>query len=101
MIVGRISKLPYVGKPKEQLRKEYEIFTEIPAKEAELVPEVAPLWIYVISAVAGVVMLLLLIWILSKVKYLFRSITDTVRWKWSSKWFILRSHCILQNAKCL
>lgn len=65
MIVGKISKLNMLSQT-GQLLKELEIGTEIPAKEAELVPEVAPLWIYVVSAVAGVVMLLLLIWILSK-----------------------------------
>ncbi|KAJ8967511.1 hypothetical protein NQ314_002826 [Rhamnusium bicolor] len=66
MMVGKISKLPDVGRPREQILRKHEIFTEVPAKEPELVPEVAPLWIYVVSAVAGVVMLLLLIWILSK-----------------------------------
>lgn len=68
MMVGKISKLPYVGETTEQVYRKHEIFTEIPAKEAELVPEVAPLWIYVVSAVAGIVMLLLLIWLLSKVR---------------------------------
>lgn len=67
MMVGKISKLPYVGQVTKQDLKKHEIFTDIPAKEAELVPEVAPLWIYVVSAVAGVIMLLLLIWLLSKV----------------------------------
>lgn len=67
MMVGKISKLPYVGVVKEQVIRKQEIFTEIPAKEAELIPEVAPLWIYVVSAVAGIIMLLLLIWLLSKV----------------------------------
>lgn len=75
MIVGKISKLNMRNQT-GQLLKEYEVFTEIPAKEAELVPEVAPLWIYVVSAVAGVVMLLLLIWILSKVN-VFLDLLDT------------------------
>ncbi|XP_023310590.1 integrin alpha-PS2 isoform X3 [Anoplophora glabripennis] len=65
MIVGKISKLNMRSQD-GQLLKEHEVFTEVPAKGPELVPEVAPLWIYVVSAVAGVVMLLLLIWILSK-----------------------------------
>ncbi|VEN53155.1 unnamed protein product, partial [Callosobruchus maculatus] len=65
MMVGRISKLPYIGEKTDEFRS-YEVFTEIPAQETELIPEVAPLWIYIVSAVAGVVMLLLLIWLLSK-----------------------------------
>ncbi|CAH2004735.1 unnamed protein product [Acanthoscelides obtectus] len=65
MMVARISKLPYIGEKTDEFRS-HEIFTEIPAQETELVPEVAPMWIYIISAIAGVVMLLLLIWLLSK-----------------------------------
>nr|CAH7714873.1 unnamed protein product [Callosobruchus chinensis] len=65
MMVGRISKLPYIGEKTDEFRS-HEVFTEIPAQETELIPEVAPLWIYIVSAVAGVVMLLLLIWLLSK-----------------------------------
>lgn len=71
MMVGKISKLPYVGEVREQTLRKHEIFTDIPAKETELIPEVAPLWIYVVSAVAGIIMLLLLIWLLSKVSLLF------------------------------
>lgn len=67
MMVGKISKLPYLAEVREQVLQKHEIFTDIPAKEAELIPEVAPLWIYVVSAVAGIIMLLLLIWLLSKV----------------------------------
>ncbi|CAH1154080.1 unnamed protein product [Phaedon cochleariae] len=66
MMVGKITKLPYLGEAREEVLRRHEIFTDIPGKEAELVTEVAPLWIYVLSAVAGIVMLLLLIWILSK-----------------------------------
>lgn len=68
MIIGRITELPYIGQRKLEYHKA-EIFTDIPAKGAELVPEVAPLWIYVVSAAAGILMLLLLIWLLSKVRY--------------------------------
>ncbi|CAH1104262.1 unnamed protein product [Psylliodes chrysocephalus] len=67
-MVAAISELPYVDpiKKEKQVWKQRELFTEVPAKEAELVPEVAPLWLYIVSAVAGIVMLLLLIWLLSK-----------------------------------
>lgn len=72
-MVAAISELPYVDpiKKEKQVWKQRELFTEVPAKEAELVPEVAPLWLYIVSAVAGIVMLLLLIWLLSKVQYLY------------------------------
>ncbi|XP_057656467.1 integrin alpha-PS2 isoform X1 [Diorhabda carinulata] len=68
MMVGSITELPFLKRidKNKQVMIQHEIFTEIPAKEVELIPEVAPLWIYIVSAVAGIVMLLLLIWLLSK-----------------------------------
>lgn len=67
MMIGSIRKLPLLTEVKDQFQRRKEVFTEIPAKTPELKPDMAPLWIYVVSAVAGTVMLLLLIWILSKV----------------------------------
>ncbi|KAH1009329.1 hypothetical protein HUJ04_001698 [Dendroctonus ponderosae] len=66
MMVARITKLPYIGKPKEQVLHSHEIFTDIPAGEQELTPKVVPLWIILLSAIAGTLILLLVILLLYK-----------------------------------
>ncbi|XP_050304300.1 integrin alpha-PS2 isoform X2 [Anthonomus grandis grandis] len=66
MMVARISKLPYIGKPKDQALHTHEIFTDIPAGEQELPPPVVPLWIILLSAIAGTLILLLVILLLYK-----------------------------------
>ncbi|CAH0555707.1 unnamed protein product [Brassicogethes aeneus] len=66
MMVGRISKLPYIGRPREQPLHNHEIFTEVPAQESEIKPHVIPLWVVILSAVGGTLALLLIIYILYK-----------------------------------
>ncbi|CAG9770067.1 unnamed protein product [Ceutorhynchus assimilis] len=66
MMVARISKLPYIGRPKEQVLHSHEVFTDIPAGEQELTPQVVPLWIILLSAIAGTLILLLVILMLYK-----------------------------------
>ncbi|XP_019873902.1 integrin alpha-PS2 isoform X2 [Aethina tumida] len=66
MAAGRISKLPYVGRPTEQLLHTHEIFTEVPAQESEIKPYVIPLWVVVLAAVGGTLALLLIIFLLYK-----------------------------------
>lgn len=66
MTVARISKLPYIGAPKDKPIKSHEVFTTaIP----EPVPksDVIPLWIVVLAACAGAIILLLLVYLLYKV----------------------------------
>lgn len=67
MAIGRITKLPYVGEPTNDTLKTHEVFvTAIPDPVPK--PDVVPLWIVVLSACAGALILLLLIYLLYKVK---------------------------------
>lgn len=65
-VVARIVKLPYIGEPEEKPLKTF----EVPVKaipEPIIAPDVVPLWVVVLSAVAGTLILLLLIYLLYKV----------------------------------
>lgn len=67
MAIGRITKLPYVGEPTNDTIKTHEVFvTAIP----DPIPkeDVVPLWIVVLAACAGALILLLLIYLLYKVR---------------------------------
>lgn len=66
MAIGRITKLPYIGEPANDTLKTYEVFvTAIPDPIPK--PDVVPLWIVVLAACAGALILLLLIYLLYKV----------------------------------
>lgn len=66
LAIGRITKLPYIGEPTNDTLKAHEIiFTAIPNPIPK--PDVVPLWIYVLAACAGALILLLLIYLLYKV----------------------------------
>lgn len=68
MVVARITKLPYIGSPQDQPIKSYEVVTTlIPIPDPK--PDVVPLWVVVLSACAGVLILMLLIYLLYKVIY--------------------------------
>lgn len=65
-VVARVIKLPYIGEPQEKPLKTL----EVPVKaipEPILKPDVVPLWVVILSAVAGTIILLLLIYLLYKV----------------------------------
>lgn len=67
MVFARVSKLPYIGAPQEKPIKRHEVvITAIPIPEPK--PDVVPLWVVVLSACAGVIILLLLIYLLYKVR---------------------------------
>lgn len=66
MAVARIAKLPYIGTPQEKPIKTYEVVTiAIPIPEPK--PDVVPLWVVILAACAGVLILLLLIYLMYKV----------------------------------
>lgn len=69
MMVARVSKLPYIGKPEDQPVKSHEVFTTIVSKDVDSKPDVVPLWVVVLSAVAGTLILLLLIYLLYVVSF--------------------------------
>ncbi|XP_049529483.1 integrin alpha-PS2 isoform X2 [Anopheles darlingi] len=64
-IVARVTKLPYIGQPKEKPIKTHEIKV-LAVPEPIPKPDVVPLWIVVLAACAGTLILLLLIYLLSK-----------------------------------
>lgn len=67
MMVSRINKLPYIGTPNDRPIHTHEVFTNMTFTEAEIKPDVVPLWVVVLSACAGAIILLLLIFLLYKV----------------------------------
>jgi len=66
MAIGKITKLPYVGSPANEILKTHEVFV---TAEPDPVPkpDVIPLWIFVLAACAGALILLLLVYLLYKV----------------------------------
>lgn len=67
MMVGRITSVPFIGIPSEKESVKYEITTNVVAPESDSKPDVVPLWVVVLSAVAGALILLLLIFFFYKV----------------------------------
>lgn len=66
MVVARVAQLPYIGEPQDKPIKRHEVvLTAIPIAEPK--PDVVPLWVWVLSACVGVLILLLLIYLLYKV----------------------------------
>lgn len=69
MVVSRVSRLPYIGEPHEKPLKAHEVkITAVPIPEPK--PDIVPLWIIILSAVVGVIILLLLIYLLYKVSHI-------------------------------
>lgn len=68
MAVSHITKLPYIGAPKDDKIKSYEIFF-VANPTPEQVPDVVPLWVVVLAACAGALILLLLAFLLYKVGF--------------------------------
>lgn len=64
---SQLTKLPHIGEPESAKVETQEVFTEVMPQDTALKPEVAPLWIWVLSACAGTLILLLLIFLLWKV----------------------------------
>lgn len=66
MAVSHVTKLPYIGEPKDDIIRSHEIFYKA-VPEPTPVPDVVPLWVVVLAACAGALILLLLIFLLYKV----------------------------------
>lgn len=68
MVISRVSRLPYIGEPHAKPLKAYEVkISAVPIPEPK--PDIVPLWIIILSACVGVLILLLLIYLLYKVSY--------------------------------
>lgn len=66
-LVAKVTKQPFIGAPAEQVMKSHEIKTNVEPSVTPSVPDVIPLWVVVLSACAGTIILLLLIFLLHKV----------------------------------
>ncbi|XP_063227924.1 integrin alpha-PS2 isoform X2 [Bacillus rossius redtenbacheri] len=66
MMVTRVARLPQIGEPEEAILKNHEVLTDIIPTDVSSKPEVVPLWVVVLSACAGALILLLLIFLLWK-----------------------------------
>ena len=69
LLISNVTKLPNVGEPTRVIIKSYEISTNLQPKASAPAPDVAPLWIVLLSACAGVIILLLLTFLLHKVRF--------------------------------
>lgn len=70
MVLARVTKLPYIGTPHKRSLETKEVkIVAVPMPEPK--PDIVPLWIIILSAIVGVIILLLLIYLLYKVEYTF------------------------------
>ncbi|XP_055614564.1 integrin alpha-PS2-like [Uranotaenia lowii] len=77
MTVARVTRLPYIGRPKEIHLKSHEIQALARPEPIPKTDEI-PLWVYILAAIIGTLILLLLIWALSKCGFFKRNRpTDT------------------------
>lgn len=69
MISAKVTKLPHIGKPDSILTqvKSHEVFTQAIPRDVVVKPDIIPLWIIVLAAVAGTAILLFLAYLLYKV----------------------------------
>ncbi|XP_017880871.1 integrin alpha-PS2 isoform X2 [Ceratina calcarata] len=65
-LVARVTKQPFIGTPAEQVTKSHEIKTNVEPSITPSAPDVIPLWVVVLAACAGAIILLLLIFLLYK-----------------------------------
>ncbi|XP_014088054.2 integrin alpha-PS2 isoform X1 [Bactrocera oleae] len=65
MAAANVTRLPYIGEPKVPIIKTHEIFYKA-VPEPIPVPDVVPLWVVVLAACAGALILLLLVYLLYK-----------------------------------
>lgn len=66
-LVARVTKQPFIGTPAEKVTKDSEVFTNVEPSAPPSAPDIIPLWVVVLSACAGMIILLLLIYLLHKV----------------------------------
>jgi len=62
--------MPHIGETEDREGKTFEVETEVMPQDLPIRPDVAPLWIIVLSACAGAIILMLLIAALYAVSYI-------------------------------
>ncbi|XP_050462452.1 integrin alpha-PS2 isoform X1 [Cataglyphis hispanica] len=65
-LVARVTKQPFIGTPAEQVIRSDEVITNIEPSAPPSAPDIIPVWVVVLSACAGMIILLLLIYLLHK-----------------------------------
>lgn len=66
LAIGSITRLPYLAETSEIEKRSHEVFfTAIPDPTPK--PDIVPLWIVVLAAIAGILILILLVYLLYKV----------------------------------
>ncbi|XP_030382273.1 integrin alpha-PS2 isoform X2 [Scaptodrosophila lebanonensis] len=65
LAVAHVTLLPFIGRPKDEIKKSFEIFYKA-VPEPTPTPDVVPLWVVVLSACAGALIFLLLVLALYK-----------------------------------
>lgn len=71
-LVARVTKQPFIGTPAEQVIRSNEIITNVEPSAPPSAPDIIPVWVVVLSACAGIIILLLLIYLLHKASLLAR-----------------------------
>lgn len=67
LAVGRIVRLPYLAETADMEKRTHEVFfTAIPDPTPK--PDIVPLWIVVLAAIAGILIFILLVYLLYKVR---------------------------------
>lgn len=75
-LISRVTKLPFVGKPARDIMKNHEVNINVTPSAPAPGPDPVPLWIVVLSACAGTIILLLLIYLLHKVSTYYQSLLN-------------------------
>lgn len=66
LVAAKVTKLPHIGTPDVVTTHTFEVHSKIMPPESGVKPDIIPLWIVVVSACAGAIILMLLIYLLYK-----------------------------------
>jgi hypothetical protein len=81
MVAAKVTMLPQIRTPIEVLTQTHEVHSQIIPREVSDKPKIVPLWVFVVSACAGAIILMLLVYLLWKVGSIFSSLQTLVDWK--------------------
>ncbi|XP_066900872.1 integrin alpha-PS2 isoform X2 [Halyomorpha halys] len=66
LVAAKVTKLPHIGSPDVVTTHTHEVHSKIMPPESSVKPDIIPLWIVVVSACAGAIILMLLVYLLYK-----------------------------------
>lgn len=67
LMAGRVTRLPHIGTPDQSALHTHEVVTQVVPRDTGAKPDIVPLWVVVLSACAGALILMLLVYLLYKV----------------------------------